>query len=84
MFSSAYGELNDLKEIADILVSKMDWPALYDEKQLVQNEARVYASTYVDNMYVHFTSATATKIKGLSQFITNVMYHNVHPRRMRS
>ena len=78
MFSSSYGELIHLKEVADILASKTDWPALYDEKQLSQNEVPVYASTYMDDMYVHFelASATAAKIKGLKQFITNVMYHN--------
>lgn len=77
MFES-YGELAQLKEVADILASYDDWPALYDEPQLARNEVPVYSSTYLDDMYVHFdlATATATKIKGLKQFITNVMYHD--------
>ena len=77
MFDS-YTELNQLKEVAGILATTNDWPALYDEAQLANNEVPVYAATYVDDMYVHFVSAsrTAAKIKGIKQFITNVMYHD--------
>ncbi|KAE8153413.1 Alpha/Beta hydrolase protein [Aspergillus avenaceus] len=77
MFDS-YAELNEIKEAADILATTKDWPALYDEAQLAQNEVPVYAATYIDDMYVHFEHAsnTAAKIKGIKQFITNTMYHN--------
>lgn len=77
MFTS-YTELNRLKDVANHLASTTDWPALYDEKQLSQNQVPVYAATYIDDMYVHFdlASATAAKIKGIKQFITNTMYHN--------
>ena len=78
MFTS-YNELNQLKEVADILASKTDWPALYDEQQLSQlNEVPVYAATYMHDMFVHFELSldTAAKIRGLRQFITNLMYHN--------
>ncbi|KAL4887182.1 Alpha/Beta hydrolase protein [Aspergillus karnatakaensis] len=77
MFDS-YTELNSIKEAAYILASTTDWPPLYDEAQLAKNEVPVYAATYMEDMYVHFEHAshTATKIKGIKQFITNVMYHN--------
>ncbi|KAL5343622.1 Alpha/Beta hydrolase protein [Aspergillus crustosus] len=77
MFDS-YSELNSIKEVANILASTKDWQPLYDEAQLAKNEVPVYAATYIDDMYVHFeyASNTAAKIKGIKQFITNVMYHN--------
>ncbi|KAL4869055.1 hypothetical protein BDV12DRAFT_196675 [Aspergillus spectabilis] len=77
MFDS-YTELNNIKEVAEILASTTDWQPLYDEVQLAKNEVPVYAATYIDDMYVHFEHAsnTAAKIKGTKQFITNVMYHN--------
>lgn len=77
MFES-YNELQQLKEVAEILTTYDDWPALYDEEQLAKNEVPVYAATYVDDMYVHFdlASETAAKIKGTKQFITNMMYHD--------
>lgn len=76
MFES-YDELKQMKEVAEILASAEDWPALYDEAQLAKNEVPVYAATYVDDMYVPYGLATATaaKIKGTKQFITNTMYH---------
>ncbi|KAL4979043.1 Alpha/Beta hydrolase protein [Aspergillus desertorum] len=77
MFDS-YNELNRIKEAAEILASTTDWPFLYDEAQLAKNEVPVYAATYIEDMYVHYDHAqnTAAKIKGIKQFITNVMYHN--------
>lgn len=77
MFES-YSELKQVKDVADILATTQDWPALYDEAQLAKNEVPVYAASYVDDMYVHLDLAlsTAAKIKGIKQFITNVMYHD--------
>lgn len=76
MFDS-YDELKELKDVAEILASADDWPTLYDEAQLAQNKVPVYAATYVDDMFVHYDLATATakKIKGAKQFITNTMFH---------
>jgi hypothetical protein len=73
-----YPELQPLEEAADILAKTSDWPALYDERQLAKNEIPVYASTYIEDMYVDFGLAqeTAAKIKGCTQFITNTMYHD--------
>jgi proline iminopeptidase len=77
MFES-YDELKELTEVAELLASKEDWPSLYDEAQLAKNEVPVYAATYLDDMFVHYdlANATAKKIKGAKQFITNIMYHS--------
>ena len=73
-----YDELRSLKETADILAKIDDWPDLYDEAQLAQNEVPVYSATFVDDMYVDFELAqqTASKIRNCKHFITNAMYHN--------
>lgn len=77
MFES-YSELANVREVAHILATTDDWPALYDEAQLTRNEVPVYAATYIDDMYVHFDLAarTASRIKGTKQFITNTLYHD--------
>ncbi|KAJ5557463.1 Proline iminopeptidase [Penicillium frequentans] len=74
----SYSELNKIREAAEILAKTEDWPALYNEDVLAQNEVPVYAATYIDDMYVHYdlASQTAAKIKGTKQFITNTMYHD--------
>lgn len=77
MFES-YSELANVREVAQILATTDDWPALYDEAQLAKNQVPVYAATYIDDMYVHFDLAarTACKIRGTKQFITNTLYHD--------
>lgn len=73
-----YPELQPLQEVAEILASISDWPSLYDETQLAQNDVPVYSASYTEDMYVAFSFAqqTAAKIKGCKQFITNSMYHD--------
>ncbi|KAJ5093848.1 Proline iminopeptidase [Penicillium angulare] len=74
----SYTELSQLRDAAEALANTSDWPALYDEAQLARNEVPVYAASYIDDMYVHYdlASNTASKIKGIKQFITNTMYHD--------
>lgn len=76
-FFDTHSELNNLKEVADILATTTDWPELYNETQLAQNEVPVYCATFVDDMYVDFglVQETVSKVKGVKQFITNRMYH---------
>lgn len=54
------------------------WPSLYDEARLAANTVPVYASAYLDDMYVSFdlALATARKIGACRYFATNGMYHN--------
>ena len=73
-----FAELRKLREAAELIAENDDWPELYDEEQLQNNEVPVYAVTYIDDMYVDYDLAqtTASKIKKCKHFITNVMYHN--------
>ncbi|KAI2640536.1 alpha/beta-hydrolase [Hypomontagnella submonticulosa] len=76
-------ELIKLKETADILAKFDQWKPLYDMEQLAKNEVPVYAASYND-MYVDpdFARVTASRVKGIKVFETNVLYHNAlrsHP-----
>ncbi|KAI1143451.1 alpha/beta-hydrolase [Hypoxylon sp. FL0543] len=72
-----WAELIKLKETAHILAQYDQWPPLYDIQQLAKNEIPVYAASYND-MYVDVDMAreTASRIKGIKVFETNVLYHN--------
>ncbi|KAK8033267.1 hypothetical protein PG991_002665 [Apiospora marii] len=69
--------LKPLKETAQILAEFDKWPPLYDIEQLQNNEVPVYAACYED-MYVDPGTArvTASRIKGIKVFETNVLYHS--------
>jgi pimeloyl-ACP methyl ester carboxylesterase len=73
-----YPELEELSDAASILAQCDDWPELYSETQLEQNEVPVYAASFADDMYVDFEFAreTAAKVKGIRVYETNSMYHN--------
>jgi hypothetical protein len=79
-----YPNLQPLKTQADILATTADWPALYSESQLAKNEVPVYAAVYIDDLYVDydFSMETASKVKGVKTFVTNVMYHDAVRSRM--
>ncbi|KAI1821259.1 alpha/beta-hydrolase [Xylaria intraflava] len=71
------GGLIELRETADILAHYDQWPPLYDIEQLGKNEVPVYAASYND-MYVDagLARATASRIKGIKVFETNVLLHS--------
>jgi hypothetical protein len=73
-----YPELKKVKEVAQIIAHYKDWPELYDEEQLAQNEVPVYAATFVDDAYIDFglVQETLEKVGSCKQFITNTMYHD--------
>ncbi|KAK6954388.1 hypothetical protein Daesc_004355 [Daldinia eschscholtzii] len=66
-----------LKETAQILAEFDGWAPLYDAEQLGKNEVPVYAAIYND-MYVdpEMSRNTASRIKGIKIFETNVLYHS--------
>lgn len=78
MHFNSHPELKRMREAADILAKFEGWGQLYDEARLARNEVPVYATSYVDDMYVDsgFARETAAKVKGTKVFETNVMYHN--------
>ncbi|KAI1156792.1 Alpha/Beta hydrolase protein [Nemania diffusa] len=69
-------ELAKMKETAHILANYDEWPSLYDIEQLGKNEVPVYAASYND-MYVDagLARTTASRIKGIKVFETNVLFH---------
>ncbi|KAM0252017.1 hypothetical protein ACHAP5_001342 [Fusarium lateritium] len=73
-----YPELQVLREEAEQLANRDDWPALYDQEKLRKNKIPVYAASYVEDMYVDYDFAreTAKLVKGTKTFETNVMYHS--------
>ncbi|KAI1367340.1 alpha/beta-hydrolase [Xylaria arbuscula] len=70
-------ELVQMKEAAHILANYDEWPPLYNIEQLGKNEVPVYAASYND-MYVDAGLAriTASRIKGIKVFETNVLFHS--------
>lgn len=74
-----YTQLRNLAPTADILAQMTDWPALYNPDRLAHtNDVPVYASIYVDDMYVSYDLAreTAARVRNCKTFITNAMYHD--------
>ncbi|KAI1162410.1 alpha/beta-hydrolase [Nemania serpens] len=70
-------ELIKMKDTAHILANYDEWPSLYDIEQLGKNEVPVYAASYND-MYVDagLARVTASRIKGIKVFETNVLFHS--------
>lgn len=72
-----YPELAALRDVAERLAQRDDWPALYDRDVLAENSVPVYAASFIDDMYVDYDFArdTARLVKGTMTFDTNAMYH---------
>ncbi|MFV0576771.1 MAG: alpha/beta fold hydrolase [Vibrio sp.] len=70
--------LQPLKQAAEILAKKSDWPALYDPQQLAKNTVPVACATYVDDMYVDFdySRETLSNIPNSKAWMTNEYEHN--------
>ena len=56
-----YGELQPLREAAELLAAETDWPVLYDVEKLAHNPVPGAAAVYYDDMYVErsFSEETA-------------------------
>ncbi|MFD3309617.1 alpha/beta fold hydrolase [Streptomyces sp. NPDC058694] len=70
--------LRPLRETADLLAERTDWPSLYDADRLAANEVPVAAAVYHDDMYVDTDHAltTARTIRGLRTYVTNEFEHD--------
>ncbi|KAL8715856.1 MAG: hypothetical protein Q9220_000523 [cf. Caloplaca sp. 1 TL-2023] len=74
-----YIELQPLAPVADILSTMSSWSTFYNTAaKLADNKVPVYASIYVDDMYVAYDLAleTAKSIGNCKYFVTNTMYHD--------
>ena len=70
--------LKPLKEAADILAEKSDWPNLYNAEQLARNKVPVAAAVYVEDMYVEFdySRETLAAMPNAKAWMTNEYEHN--------
>lgn len=70
--------LKPLKEAAEILAAKSDWPTLYCDKTLAENRVPLAAAVYVEDMFVEFAYSceTLAKIPHSKAWKTNQYEHN--------
>jgi pimeloyl-ACP methyl ester carboxylesterase len=70
--------LRPLRETAELLAARTDWPPLYDAARLATNEVPVAAAVYHDDMYVDTAHAlgTARTIGGLRTWVTDEFEHD--------
>ncbi|MFE6041188.1 alpha/beta fold hydrolase [Streptomyces sp. NPDC056452] len=70
--------LRPLRETAELLAARTDWPALYDTERLAANEVPAAAAVYHDDMYVDTEHAlrTAAAIRGLRTWVTSEFEHD--------
>ena len=73
-----YEALRPLRECAEILAERSDWPRLYDLDVLRANTVPVAAAVYLDDMYVEstYSQETAAFIPGVRAWVTNEYEHN--------
>ena len=70
--------LKPLKNAANLLAEKNDWPILYDEKILSVNKVPIAAAVYTNDMYVDrdYSIETAEIIRGIEIWETSEYEHN--------
>jgi pimeloyl-ACP methyl ester carboxylesterase len=70
--------LRPLREAADVLAERDDWPPLYDPTRLAANEVPVVAAVYYDDMYVdrELSMRSAQAIRGLRTWVTSEYEHD--------
>ncbi len=73
-----YQCLQPLKQAAQILAEKTDWPALYNSEQLANNQVPVTCAVYADDMFVDMdiSRETLRHIPNSKAWITNEYEHN--------
>jgi pimeloyl-ACP methyl ester carboxylesterase len=70
--------LAPLKDAAELLAHKDDWPQLYDVSALANNQVPVAAAVYFNDMYVDvsYSLETAKQVPNLRTWITSEYEHN--------
>lgn len=73
-----YSSLRPLREAAERLAARDDWPVLYDSQVLRSNDVPVAAAIYYDDLYVaqEFSIETARAIRGARSWVTNEYEHD--------
>ena len=74
----SYKALKPLKGAANILAKKNDWPMLYSEKNLRENQVSAAAAVYTNDMYVdrEYSMELAGIIPNMSIWETETLEHN--------
>lgn len=70
-------ELKGMKEAAEILAAKDDWPALYDPEVLNRNTVPVACAVYANDMFVNakFSRETVESIPNMEAWYTSEFEH---------
>lgn len=70
-------ELKGMKEAAEILAAKDDWPALYDPEVLSRNTVPVACAVYANDMFVNakFSRETIESIPNMEAWYTSEFEH---------
>ena len=70
--------LRPLREAAELLAERDDWPPLYDPSRLAANQVPAAAAVYYNDMYVdrEFSMRTAGAIHGLRAWVTSEYEHD--------
>jgi hypothetical protein len=70
-------ELKGMKEAANILAEKSDWPQLYDLEVLSRNTVPVACAIYADDMFVNakFSRETVDAVPNMKAFYTSEYEH---------
>ena len=70
-------ELKGMKEAAEILAAKEDWPALYDPEVLSRNTVPVACAVYANDMFVNakFSRETVESIPKMEAWYTSEFEH---------
>ena len=73
-----YPALAPMKEAAELLAAKDDWPRLYDVAVLERNRVPTAAALYFHDMYVDLDLAleTAARVPNLEVWVTSEYEHN--------
>ena len=74
----SYKALKPFKGAANILAKKNDWPMLYSEKKLRENQVSTAAAVYTNDMYVdrEYSMELAGIIPNMSIWETETLEHN--------
>lgn len=78
MFEGDYSQLTSLRECANLLAQKEDWPVLYDVSSLRHCKVPCAAAVYYEDMYVEtaFSEETGRLLPNCKMWITNEYQHS--------
>ncbi|MGE6649150.1 alpha/beta fold hydrolase [Shewanella colwelliana] len=77
-FFEQFTNLKPLKHAAHLLAEKTDWPNLYDQERLIDNQVPVAAAIYSEDMFVEmqYSLETAASVGNLTYWLTSEYEHN--------